>query len=98
MQGNDGLELRPTKEWARSGVARGGGCIGSLCINASECPHHQQVVSCLLLEPLPCDAVFATSMKRARQMGSFTGFVHGTTSINDPAAKGTLRLFEQVIG
>lgn len=40
---------------------------------------------------------FGTSLKRARQLGGLTGFVHGTPAINDGQAQGTLRLFEQII-
>lgn len=37
-------------------------------------------------------------MAQARRLGSVTGFVHGTSAISDPAAKGTLRLFETIVG
>ncbi|PSC76217.1 SEC-C motif [Micractinium conductrix] len=40
---------------------------------------------------------FHTSLKRARQLGGLTGFVHGTGAIADGGAQGTLRLFEQII-
>lgn len=49
----------------------------------------------MLIPPLP--AAFGTSLKRARQLGGLTGFVHGTPAINDGQAQGTLRLFEQII-
>ncbi|KAL4425345.1 hypothetical protein ABPG75_009361 [Micractinium tetrahymenae] len=40
---------------------------------------------------------FGTSLKRARQLGGLSGFVHGTSAINDGQAQGTLRMFEQII-
>lgn len=43
-------------------------------------------------------AAFARGMAQARRLGSLTGFVHGTRAISDPAAKGTLRLFETIVG
>jgi len=46
---------------------------------------------------LPCLAAFATSIKRARQLGGLTGFVHGTSAAGDSAAQGTMRMFEQII-
>ena len=44
-----------------------------------------------------CAAGYASSVKRARQLGSLTGFASGTTSASDPTAVGTLRLFENII-
>lgn len=40
---------------------------------------------------------FGTQLKRARQLGGLTGFVHGTGAVRDGAAQGTMRLFEQVV-
>lgn len=40
---------------------------------------------------------FAKSIKTARKVGGLGGFAHGTSAIQDGAAQGTLRLFEQVI-
>ena len=39
---------------------------------------------------------FATQLKRARQLGGLTGYVHGTGAVRDGSAQGTMRLFEQV--
>lgn len=41
---------------------------------------------------------YAESLKQARRMGGLTGFASGTSSAADPAAQGTLRLFENIIG
>ena len=35
---------------------------------------------------------------QARRLGGLSGFVHGTAAIQDGAAQGTLRLFENIIG
>ncbi len=40
---------------------------------------------------------FGDQIKKARRLGSLTGFVHGTAAVNDSAAQGTMRLFEQII-
>lgn len=42
-------------------------------------------------------ATFGDQVKKARKLGSLTGFVHGTAAVNDSAAQGTMRLFEQII-
>lgn len=51
--------------------------------------------SFFLLLSIP--TAFASSLTQARRLGSITGFVHGTSGVNDPAAQGTLRLFETII-
>lgn len=43
-------------------------------------------------------AVYATTLKRARQMGSLTGFVSGTSQMNNSLTQGNLRVYEQIIG
>lgn len=43
-------------------------------------------------------AAFASSIKQARRLGGLTGWAGGTASAGDPAAQGTLRLFENIIG
>ena len=40
---------------------------------------------------------FGDQMKMARRIGGLSGFVHGTSSIQDGAAQGTLRLFSQIV-
>lgn len=65
------------------------------------------IIITLTNEPLFCCAIttcfsvfyaaFASSLKHARRLGGITGFVHGTGSISDPTAQGTMRLFESVI-
>lgn len=40
---------------------------------------------------------FGDQMKMARKIGGLSGFVHGTSAIQDGAAQGTLRLFSQVV-
>jgi len=48
------------------------------------------------LENLSIDD-FGEGLKQARRMGALTGFASGTSSASDPAAQGTLRLFENII-
>jgi hypothetical protein len=48
------------------------------------------------LENLSMDD-FGEGLKQARRMGALTGFAGGTSSASDPAAQGTLRLFESII-
>ncbi|KAH7617739.1 hypothetical protein Ndes2526B_g07604 [Nannochloris sp. 'desiccata'] len=48
------------------------------------------------LENLSIDD-FREGLKQARRMGALTGFASGTSSASDPAAQGTLRLFENII-
>ncbi|KAK9808757.1 hypothetical protein WJX72_003095 [[Myrmecia] bisecta] len=49
------------------------------------------------LEDLDLDK-FAKTLKQARQLGSLTGFVSGSSQINDPMAKGNLRMYESIVG
>ncbi len=48
------------------------------------------------LENLSIDD-FGEGLKQARRMGALTGFASGTSAASDPAAQGTLRLFENII-
>lgn len=48
------------------------------------------------LEDLTLDK-YAAAVKRARQLGGLTGFVHGSAGVNDAATRGSMRLYEQII-
>lgn len=43
-------------------------------------------------------AAYASSMKRARQMGSLTGYALQSSKISSPAVQGSFRLHESIIG
>lgn len=49
------------------------------------------------LESMTLDS-YAKSLKTARQIGAVTGFVGGTSRIQDPLAQGNLRLYEDIVG
>ncbi|GAB4815492.1 hypothetical protein N2152v2_002538 [Parachlorella kessleri] len=48
------------------------------------------------LEDLTLDK-YAQGLKRARQLGGLTGWVHGSGKASDPAAQGSLRMYETII-
>lgn len=48
------------------------------------------------LEELTFDA-YAEYLQRARKLGGLTGFSYGTSRAGDPAAQGSLRLYEDII-
>lgn len=48
------------------------------------------------LENMSLDS-FASNVRRARRLGSLTGFVHGTSKVSDSSVQGSLRTFENII-
>lgn len=48
------------------------------------------------MESLTIDS-FASTLRTTRRVGVLRGYVSGTSNIQDPAAQGTLRLYEEII-